>query len=823
MTRWTRAIGVRPGEGPTVILIAAAFAALEAGRGFGEIGADTLVLSQFGASALPYLFIGLGAISLVGSLAYGAALGRIPRQQLLVGLPLVAAAILLVERILMATGHPASIALAWLTVFAVGIVGVTIVWTMAGSVFDSRQARRLFPLATASAIAGSFIGSLSAGPIAHAIGTESLIVLEALLLAVVAGAIAGLWRTTTVRQPPPRLDQSIVADLRVGFDEVVRSPLMRLVAIAYVLLAILMFSVTYPFLLAASETFTVEADLATALGLLSAAVTATSFLVSIVLANRVYARIGVTGAALLLPIVYVAGFGLWLVAFSFATAALVRFTQQVTQRGLSNAAWSAFYNVVPSERRAQVLAFNDGVPNQLGTMLSGVLLLASGTLLTRDQVFWLGAITAVACAIVVVAIRRNYGASLVRTLRSGLGEQVLEGGPGLAALTRDPAVTAALIDALQAPEPGVRSMAASMLGRTSVEGAGTALVDAVDDDPDPAVQAAALIALAELGGPPTAAAAAEARLADPDPHVRKAALRALEAVVQDRETVLAIPILEELAADPEPDVRAALACLYGAVDLDAEAEAIIAELLDGTDEEARAAGLDAIRRLGRRVPAGIAGESLADPSPRVRAAAIEAIAAGAGEDAPIEEELAALDDDAPTVRAAAARAVRAREHVPPELFDILSGPSPRAQDAALSALDGHGPEVRDRLIAWTLGRLERATTLRRVRLACIVPSSDGRRSRRIRRDARLPDVGAGVTRAPRGGPRAPVDAPARRARGGRRHPPLPSIPGPGDAGAGDRGARLDRRSRPVERAGPTPRAGGRHRAHRACGGRAPGR
>ena len=67
---------------------------------------------------------------------------------------------------------------------------------------------------------------------------------------------------------------------------------MRLVAIAYVLLAILMFSVTYPFLLAASETFHSEADLATFLGLLSAAVTATSFVVSIVLANRVYARFG---------------------------------------------------------------------------------------------------------------------------------------------------------------------------------------------------------------------------------------------------------------------------------------------------------------------------------------------------------------------------------------------------------------------------------------------------------------------------------------------------------------------------------------------------
>src|SRR3954464_10086972 len=117
---WTRAIGVRPGEGSTVALIAVAFAALEAGRGFGEIGADTLVVSVLGASALPYLFIGLGAVSLVAALAYGAALGRLPRNRLVAGVPIGAGAVLLVERILVATGHPAALGLAWLTVYAVG-------------------------------------------------------------------------------------------------------------------------------------------------------------------------------------------------------------------------------------------------------------------------------------------------------------------------------------------------------------------------------------------------------------------------------------------------------------------------------------------------------------------------------------------------------------------------------------------------------------------------------------------------------------------------------------------------------------------------------
>ena len=104
-------------------------------------------------------------------------------------------------------------------------------------------------------------------------------------------------------------------------------------------------------------------------------VTAASFIVSIALANRVYARFGVVTAALTLPLMYILGFGTWLITFTFATAVAVSFSQQVVQRSLSNAAWSALYTVVPSERRPQVLAFMDGVPGQLGASLSGILLL----------------------------------------------------------------------------------------------------------------------------------------------------------------------------------------------------------------------------------------------------------------------------------------------------------------------------------------------------------------------------------------------------------------------------------------------------------------
>jgi HEAT repeat protein/ATP/ADP translocase len=679
--RLVRAAGVRAGEGRIVSLVALLFVALEAGRGFGEVGVDTLVVSRFGAETLPFLFIGLGATSLLAALGYGAALGRISRTHLLVGVLVGAALLLVAGCLIMAGGIEGVIPFVWLVTYAAGAIAGTIAWTVAGSVFDARQAKRLFPLCTGAAIAGSFVGTLGSGPLARIAGTELLVLVEAVLLVGVAVVIVAIARTGRVRVPARRRDRSVVADLRLGLDEVVGSPLFRLVAVAYVLFSVLYFSVTYPFFQAASAAFPAEADLATTIGLLSAAVTATSFLVSLTVANRVYARFGVGGAALALPIVYLLGFGLWLVQFSFATAALVRFTQQVTQRGLSNAAWSAFYNVIPSERRAQVLAFVDGVPGQLGMIISGLLLLGAGRLFAADQVFWLGAIAAITLTIVVLAIRRRYGGSLIRTLRSGLGEQVLEGGPGLAALARDPQLGSALTAALHAPEAVVRRMAVSLLGRTGVSGAAEGLVAAVEDV-DAGVRVAAIGGLAVLPRGTAPSGSIIDRLTDPDDTVRAAAVRAIGQLELDG----IAGILEPLADDPSVLVRAAV---------------VVA--LDGTTGAA-----DGVTRL------------LADPSPEVRSAVIEEVAAVGGlrrGETIAHLLLRALDDDSPRVRRLAAGLLAKRDAETPGVVDLLTAGSPRSQDAAIMALLGHGPAVRTAVLAWAETQIQLATTWRGSRLA----------------------------------------------------------------------------------------------------------
>ena len=687
-------LAVRAGEGRTVALLAGLFASIEAARGAGEVAYVTLFLSRLGPSYLPYLYIALGGVSLVVALGYGVGLGKLPRRPFLVGLLLAFAATLVVLRLTLASGAPIAFGVIGVAINVVNTIMLTLVWTIAATALDARQAKRLFPLITSAAIAGGFVGTLTAGPLTALIGPENLVLVVAGLIVLGAAFAAriGTRATRTVRAQTGRpATTSVLAQFRAGFDDVRRSPLLRLVAVAYVLFSILMFSVQFPYQTAIADAFgDDDAALATFVGLVQAGVTAISFVVSIAVANRIFARFGVVAAALVLPVVYVLGFGTWLITFTLATAVAVSFSQQVVQRSISNAAWSALYTVVPSERRPQVLAFMDGVPGQLGVSLSGVLLLAAGVIAATSltPVFILGLATALICTWVVVLVRRRYGAALVQTLRAGLGEQVLEGGPGLAAMGRDQAVAAELSVALGDPMPAVRGMAADLLGRL---------------------------------GDPAAAAAIEPLLADEDAAVRASAVRALAQLRPKEVGALAA----RLAEDPAPAVRAELAVALAIAGEDARADELLDGLLSAADPVDRAIGLAASARAGGPRLAERATLGLADGSSRVRAAAAEAFAPalhaeGTDEPAAIALLVAALDDEALAVRNAAAQTLAGHDLAAAAMVEVLSSGSERAQEAAVRGLEGTGTEMIEPVRAWAHERIARVTRLR-VHAAALQP------------------------------------------------------------------------------------------------------
>jgi len=704
-----RLFQLRAGEGELALLGSALFLLVQAGQVFSVNAGDALLFDRFGVEALPYLFILGGAATLIVTTAYAAVLGRPDRNRIslsiLVGLALVTvlgwAATFL--------AGPAIYPALWLVIALVnGVVG-TMIWVLAGEFCDARQAKRLFAVFASAGILGGVAAGFLTGPAARALGTQTLLLVFAILLLLAAAVARSLIRRHARISARPTVGRSPMQQLRRAHHLVLSNPTMRLTAVGAILFSILFFTVAFPFNVQVASAFPDEADLAGFLGAFGGIVTAVTFAVSLLLAGRVLARIGVTNTLLLLPLAYLGGFVLWTVRFDLPTAVLVRFVQLVLLGGLAGTAFNALFNVVPADQRSQVRAYQAGPPAQLGVMLSGILILLGQRGLTPGQALAMGVLVSAACSIVVWRMRRSYGESLVEALSQGVSEVFTETEARFELVRNDAQARGVAERGLNDPRPAVRRLSLQILVRLQAADS-AALIAARRTDESPEVRLAAIEALDLI---PLQGVAGEARsfLEDAEPRVRAAALRILA-----RHRLIPREGLEALLADPSPSVRARAAIALAQAGESSRAAAIIESLLAASSLGERLAGLEAYPEVEGLVATANLIETLKSSPRELRLAAARALGSHPTREG-IEALLAVLDDPDPQVRRAAGQALGSSEEAVDDLIAALGAGTPRAQSEVVSALAGRGSAARAALIDWAAGQIPEAERLRRWRSA----------------------------------------------------------------------------------------------------------
>ncbi len=727
---------IRAGELKMVSLTAVLFVCIQAAQGIGWNAADALFFLRFGVDYLPYMFMALGVLTSFVGLSFATGMNRFEKGAYFSALLLGAAVLLLVERaaiginpvVFQQANEPLRGALypvLWLTINAINIVFGIFIWNVAGQVCDARQAKRLFSLFASAGILGGVAGNLATGPMAQTLGTENLLVVHAALL------LCSLWLTREIarrffpRGAKPATASSWWRDLRVGYDVIRTSRLMQFIAYASVLFSVLFFSMSFPFSKVVSAAFASEAEVAGFLGLFSSVVTAATFVVSLLVASRLYARVGIAAAVAIFPLVYLGGFVLWAIHFNLTTAVVARGAQMIVLGGVASTAWNAFFNVVCSEKRGQVQMFEAAVPSQIGVVASGALLILGDRVLNTTQIFAVGMVTAVICAVLVWRMRTEYAMALVDALRTGLADVFTDMPRGLVNLSMDAGARHTALAGLTDPKPTVRRTAAEILGRLKVQEAAQPLM-LVLDDPDGDVRAAALEALTALRAS-TAVESITARLSDPIPAVRARAVDALSALAPG--SALA---WTRVLQDPDPGVkgRAVVAfCRLGV----AEAGVALASLLESPDPAFRMQGLASIAECRDGAEAPQVARFLQDESAGVRIAAVKGLASF-GDDGVVAPLLCALDDPDERVRHTAAEALQHIESASPALLETLRKGSERAQDSALVALQHHARATREAAVEWALAQVPRATQYRMWRMALENAAGDAKGSVSYLRD-----------------------------------------------------------------------------------------
>ncbi len=663
MTRIAQFLNIRSGEGRLAGLLIALMLVLALGSSLGATGIETLFFARFGVGYLPLIYMIQGVTTLVINLIVTALLGRLSHRLIFIAIPIALGLVLVGSRFLV--GFVWFFPVLWLLKEVINSLLGLYAWGVASMTFDTRQAKRLFPIFNAGRIFGSVVGGLATGFLVSLIGTENLLLVWAGTF-----AVAFLFTRLVVPGGPPVSAQSharpkrvrrqhgpgFIEEMQQGWKFVRTSTLMKWVAVSAVLFSALYFSLALPFSKAATQQFPSEDALAGFLGTFNALVTAAAFLASLFAANRFYTRFGIMNAILALPIIYLAGFGMLAAIPAFSILVVFKFLQMMWMTGLADSAWQAMMNAVPAERRDQVRAFMSGVPEQGGTFMAGLILVIGEQALQSQQLYLIGLVVGLACTLVIWQARRAYGGALVAALRAGQ-PNIFLGQDYFGNIQRDSTALRVVINGLSNPDQTTRRASAEILSYLSAPQATASLVIALGDL-DAEVRAASLRALAKAKAQ-NALLDVALLLKDADPAVR------VQAVETVRELAGYAPgvrdAVEPLLEDESPEVRARAAVALLKLGEHARGHGPEGQLLRtmaalGAVEE-RVSALTALGDWGDAEAFTLIEMELADaaaPTP-VRVAAARALAACGVEAAPVL--VAALASKERLVREAAATAL----------------------------------------------------------------------------------------------------------------------------------------------------------------------
>ncbi len=704
LTSALNALQIRRGEERLVLLLGLLMFLPWLGGNIGSAGIDALFFNRFGVQFLPYMYVAVGLVVFAVSLGLTTLLGRVSGRQIYLWMPVAIAAYLLVARLLVARDYNWFYPVLWLVMRLQWTLQALFMWGLAGMACDTRQAKRLFPLFGAGGILGGAIGGIATQPLALAVGAENLLL--AWLFTYLLAFWIGQKLKADLQPDDSRRSQRrrrLLDDLLGGFSYIRRSTLMSWLAVAALLFSLLYFALVFSFSKEAAAALPDEDQLAGFIGLFQGIGTAAAFLLSLVLANRIYARVGFMGALLGLGVIYAIGYGALSLAASFALIVGVRFVQVAWMEGIASPAYTAIFNVIPASRREQARLFMNGVPTQGGVALVGILLILAEQALQPAWIFAAAALIAGAALLALIRARRGYRSALADALRTGRRTIFFSDEEPFGGFRSDATAIQTAVDALADPSPGARRVAAEVLGSLPAAEVAPPLVEALDDE-DPSVRVVVLNALGRAGAAGALLEVA-AHLNDAEPEVRAEAVRTLGRLAEYPRGL--INLLRPLLEDPEAVVRIAAADQFLKRGEAEPAKQVLWTLVEAPAAELRRAALEALTEAADPVCFNIALGRIEDPAPDVRRAALRALASVDPERAAMPLYEAMADPEYRTGETAARALAGVGGRAPRLLLTALEDPV--RERAALAGLASLPPPLpADKLRAYAERKAEAA-------------------------------------------------------------------------------------------------------------------
>ena len=446
----------------------------------------------------------------------------------------------------------------WVNCF--GVIAPVQAWSFANSLFDTRQAKRLFGLIGA----GASLGAMTAGLLAYFLvgpvgGTVNMLLVLALLILSAAGIV--VVATVRIRRPgPARRGRPAGNPFRDAMRQIAATPYLRLMAALVFLVAIATQWTNFQLSLVARERFGQDGDALTAFfGTFNFVLGALSFLLQLLITGPSLRRFGVALTILVLPLALGLGSTLILLVPSFWAVLFTNASDQAVRFSLDKATYELLYLPLPAAGRTPIKNTIDIVVNRFADAAGAVLLgLATQGFLMLPGL-GLGLRGTAAINLVVIgawtAVAWRLRVEYVRTIQASIHRHRLD-SERMSSDILERSAAEALGARLAAADPEEVRYALTLLEAQRIKELHPALRGLLSHAA-PDIRKRALAVLAASGDRSIAARAAEL-LRDPDPGVRTEAL-----LYMTREMgVDPLRQLEELGDFEDFSIRAGMASFF---------------------------------------------------------------------------------------------------------------------------------------------------------------------------------------------------------------------------------------------------------------------
>ena len=385
----------------------------------GRVARDALFLDQFRASQLPFVDITIAVLVGFVAAAYIRIARKLKPPALFTGSLLFFAANSFAFWYLSYYYH-----LRWLFpafYIWVGIFGVVCpaqVWTLANYVLTTREAKRIFGLIGAGGILGGVFGGYICKSLPKVAGTESLVLLMAILLALAAVPVLVLARrygsTAGDGAARPSAGPESVSSVFQSVNLIWRSRYLRAIALLVLLSSYATTMTGWQFKAIAKHFLRNKDALALFFGSFYFYAGILCLLIQLLLTGRLLRRFGIGLGLVAVPVALMASsFGV-LIWGTLASVFVLKGSDQVLRYSLDRSTVELLYLPVPPKVKLQVKSFIDTVIWRSGDGLAGLLVLIFATYLhlKAPQLSWVSLVLLAAWLAAALVARKEYIATL---------------------------------------------------------------------------------------------------------------------------------------------------------------------------------------------------------------------------------------------------------------------------------------------------------------------------------------------------------------------------------------------------------------------------